>query len=269
MAIYHFSAKAVKRSAGRSSVAAAAYRAGEKLFDSRTSTLHDYSRKQGVLHTSLHSPAGDLKISREAVWNLAEEAERRKDSCVAREYVVALPAEISLERRIALASAFASFLAKTQRCLVDCAVHAPSREGDSRNFHAHLLCTTREFDGASLGAKLVTERAGQNRKRNLNFLRLAWERVVNKALELASETSRVDHRSYADQKRNVFPTKHLGAAATAIERRIKTPSQRRISWRESFEIAPGHAASRGQALEQSKPFMQSTHQHQKGSSYER
>lgn len=234
MAIYHFSAKPVKRSSGRSSVACAAYRSGEKLFDERNDVLHDYSRKQGVLHTSLHFPNKPSELTREAVWNLAETAERRKDSCVAREYVVALPTEISPQERINLASAYASFLSRTKQCVVDCAVHAPSRHGDSRNFHAHFLCSTRVFDGHSFGAKVISERAGQNRKKDLNLLRDAWARVANKSLELANKSIRIDHRSYAVQKLSVVPTIHLGASATAFERRTHSPSLKRLQWVNSF-----------------------------------
>src|SRR5471030_2432675 len=121
MAIYHLSVKAVSRSAGRSATAAAAYRAGCEIVDQRTGEIHDYTRKGGV-----------------------EAAERRKDACVAREFEVALPDELSPAERRRLAVDFAKEMANREGCAVDVAIHAPGKEGDSRNHHAHILRTTRK-----------------------------------------------------------------------------------------------------------------------------
>lgn len=240
MAIYHFSIKPVKRSCGRSSVSAAAYRSGERLYDERTGVLHDYSRKSGVVHTGIVWNEGELSISRERLWNLAEHAELRKDACVAREIVVALPAEISPLARSNLVQAYSSFLARTRNCVIDFAIHSPSRYGDQRNFHAHILCSTREFNGAEFGKKILSEQAGQNRKKDLISLRISWERAVNWILEKNNISERVDCRSYIDQGRNFcVPTIHLGAAATAIERKTSQSSKKRTDWIEAArEIIP-------------------------------
>src|SRR4051812_29913947 len=100
MAIYHYSLKTISRSTGRSSVAAAAYRSGEKLVDERTGTIYDYTRRDGVLHAEVFLPDGQT-VEREALWNLAETAEKRKDAKVAREIVVALPHELSQSDQLA------------------------------------------------------------------------------------------------------------------------------------------------------------------------
>ena len=96
MAIFHMSAKAVSRSGGRSATGSAAYRAGEKIKDKRTGEIHDFTRKGGVEDTVIVLPTGsDWTPSREELWNAAELSEKRKDACVAREFEVALPAELS------------------------------------------------------------------------------------------------------------------------------------------------------------------------------
>ncbi|WP_407605553.1 MobQ family relaxase, partial [Pseudomonas aeruginosa] len=144
MAIYHLSVKAVSRSAGRSATAAAAYRAGCEITDQRTGEVHDYTRKGGVESADIVLPDGapDGATDRAALWNAAEAAERRKDACVAREFEVALPDELSPAERRRLAVDFAKEMANREGCAVDVAVHAPGKEGDSRNHHAHILRTT-------------------------------------------------------------------------------------------------------------------------------
>ena len=80
-AIYHNSVSIIQRSAGRSSVAAAAYRAGEKLKDERTNLIHDYSRKSGVDYSVILSPiAADWITDRQQLWNRVEATERRCDA---------------------------------------------------------------------------------------------------------------------------------------------------------------------------------------------
>src|SRR5476649_2873948 len=141
MAIYHLSVKAVSRSAGRSATAAAAYRAGCEIVDQRTGEIHDYTRKGGVKSADIILPDGapEWATDRAALWNAAEAAERRKDACVAREFEVALPDELSPAERRRLAVDFAKEMANREGCAVDVAIHAPGKEGDSRNHHAHIL----------------------------------------------------------------------------------------------------------------------------------
>ena len=95
VADYHLSVKTVSRSAGRSATAAAAYRAGVEITDERTGEIHDYTRKGGVVSADLLLPADapEWAADRAALWNAAEQAEKRKNSTVAREFEIALPAE--------------------------------------------------------------------------------------------------------------------------------------------------------------------------------
>lgn len=227
MAIYHLSVKPVQRSAGRSSTAAAAYRAGKKIIDERTGEIHDYRRKSGVEDATIILPpeAPGWAANRAALWNAAEAAEKRKDGTPAREYVVALPAELNAEQRRTLAHQFAADMAAREGCAVDVCIHAPGKDGDERNHHAHILRTTRQLGPEGLGAKLDTERAGRDRKADLAAVRQRWAELANAALEHAGHAARIDHRSHADAAIEAVPTRHHGPTVTAIERRRRGASR--------------------------------------------
>ena len=234
MATYHLAAKAVSRSAGRSATAAAAYRAAECIEDDRTGRQHDYTRKRGVEHTEIVVPDGQPGPDRAVLWNLAERAERRKDACVAREIEIALPSELSAAQRHALAVGFARTLATERGCAVDVCIHAPSKDGDERNHHAHLLMTTRtvrrlESGAIVLGAKCEQERAGRDRKADLAAIRERWAAMCNAALQYAGHAARVDHRTLKAQGIDREPTRHMGPTATALERR-GGQSRKRQDW---------------------------------------
>ncbi len=232
MAIYHLSVKAISRSSGRSATAAAAYRAGCDIADERTGYIHDYRRKSGVESTDIVLPddAPEWATDRSRLWNAAELAEKRKDACVAREFEVALPAEISPKERKRLALDFAKEIANQRGCALDVAIHAPHREGDTRNHHAHILCTTRKIEADGLGEKLDTEKAGRNRKADLETVRVRWAELTNDRLRENGIEARVDHRSLEAQEIDRQPTRHLGPAATGYERRTGEPSRRRLDF---------------------------------------
>jgi hypothetical protein len=196
MAIYRLSLAAIRRSAGRSAVAAAAYRAGVRLTDARTATMHDFSRKTGIVGTALVGWVG----TREALWQVAERAERRRDAVVAREVQVALPHELPAAARWTLAMALAEWLHGRYGAAVDVAVHAPSGRGDERNHHAHLLLTTRAVrsDGV-FGAKTTALDGLRSGRVEVEQIRARWAALVNGALAASGVAARVDHRSYARQ----------------------------------------------------------------------
>ena len=199
MAIYHMSVKVHSRSNGASSVAAAAYRSGEKLIDQRTDETHDYSRRDGVDDAKIHAPedAPEWARDREQLWNAAEEAEVRKDAQVAREVEVALPVELSKEQQQDLAGGFIEREFVGRGMVADVAYH----DGGGHNPHAHILLTTRTIGPEGFGGK---ER-GWNRKELLSEWREAWARDTNQALERAGKQwSRIDHRSLAVQQQEAF-----------------------------------------------------------------
>ena len=223
MAIFHLSVKPVSRSAGRSAVAAAAYRSGCKLTDERTGLVHDYTRKGGVERgegTFILAPEGaSWALEREALWNGAERAETRKNATVAREYEVALPAELGPRERAELVRGFGQELVDRYGVAVDVSLHAPGKEGDQRNWHAHVLTTTREVGPEGLGAKTRVLDARETGPAQVEALRESWAERVNRALERAQSPERVDHRSYARREVEKIPTAHLGPAVVAVERR--------------------------------------------------
>ena len=232
MAIYHLSVKTVSRSAGRSATAAAAYRAGCKITDERTGEIHDYTRKGGVESAELVLPAGapEWAADRAALWNAAEQAETRKNSTVAREFEIALPEELSPAERQRLARNLAREIVERHGCAADVAIHAPGKEGDNRNHHAHILLSTRrlgpegftektrELDDQKTGPQIVT----QWRER---FASLQNERLREAGIE-----ARVDHRTLEAQGIDREPTRHLGPAATGYERRTGEPSRKRMDF---------------------------------------
>lgn len=232
MAIYHLSVKAVSRSAGRSATGAAAYRAGVEIADERTGEIHDYTRKSGVESADIVLPDGapEWAKDRAALWNAAELSEKRKDACVAREFEVALPSELSPSERRRLAVDFAKEMANAEGCAVDVCIHEPNKKGDERNHHAHILRTTRKVEAEGLGAKLDTEKAGRNRKADLEAVRGRWADLVNERLRENGIDERIDHRTLEAQGIDREPTRHLGPSATGYERRTGEPSRKRQDW---------------------------------------
>lgn len=216
MAIYHLSASVIGRSSGRSATAASAYRSAGLVHDARTGETHDYSRKAGVELAMILAPAGapDWAHDRAALWNAVEAVEARKDAQVAREITVALPAELSAADRHALVEDWVRSELVDRGMIADVAFHAPHREGDQRNHHAHILLTMRGVGPDGFGPK-VRE---WNGKDQLGAWRESWAAAQNRALERAEIEARVDHRGLVAQGRQDLPTRHLGPAATALER---------------------------------------------------
>ena len=137
MADYRLSVIKVSRGEGRSAVAMAAYRAGVLLLDRRTGIVCDYTRKRGVLHSDMVLPAApEWGRDRGEFWNRIEAAERRGDAIIAREIQLSLPHELTPAERRDLTLHFARSLTEKYGLAIDCAIHAPHRNGDERNHHA-------------------------------------------------------------------------------------------------------------------------------------
>lgn len=228
MSWFHVSVKKVQRSTGRSATAAAAYRASARIRDERTGEVHDYRRKGGVEHAEIIAPSHtpEWMHERAALWNAAELAERRKDAVTAREVEMALPSQVPEEARREIARDMARWLCERYGFAVDAAIHAPHRDGDQRNYHAHLLMTVRAVEPDGLSAKKPRDlddlRQGP---REIEAIRAQAAELINGALERAGSRERVDHRSLERQGEEREPTKHLGPSASQMERRGE-PSDR-------------------------------------------
>jgi ATP-dependent exoDNAse (exonuclease V) alpha subunit len=154
---------------------------------------------------------------RASLWNAAEAAEKRRDSRVAREFQVSLPSQLSATQRLALARSFARELSDRYSTAVDLAIHDPKADGDPRNFHAHLLTTTREVTPTGLGAKAGLDMGTLERaKRGMpdgseeyTAVRERWAALMNGALRDANIEARVDHRSLAAQGIDRQPMVHV------------------------------------------------------------
>ena len=198
MAIYHLRASVISRSSGRSATAAAAYRAAELIEDRRTGLSFDYASKRGVEHTEILAPdhAPDWVSDRSELWNRVEESETRKNSQVAREVRVALPDELSHDERVELVRGFCQSAFVDRGMVADIAIHAPGKEGDERNHHAHIMMTTREIDAEGF----TTKNRDWNGKDVLEGWRSSWAEVSNEALERSGLDERIDHRTLEAQR---------------------------------------------------------------------
>ena len=222
MAIYHFQMKTLSRSEGRSATAAAAYRSGQKIEDARTGKSFDYSKRSGVLLAEVITPDGGT-LDREQLWNAVESAEKRCNSVVAREFVVALPHELSREQQEALVKGYAQGLSERTGWAIDVALHAPGKQGDLRNVHAHLLCSTRNVSRDPSGCPVMGSKTRDWDQRSSGSIlirseRSEWERCVNESLERTQVPSRVDCRSHAEKQTGLEPQIHLGPTVMAMER---------------------------------------------------
>lgn len=218
---YHCSVKPVSRSAGRSVVAAAAYRLGERLQDERYQTVHDYTRRRGVECTFTVAPVDAPAWSHDAqaLWNAAERAETRKNSTLAREVELALPSLLEPSDRQRIAEQFAAALVDRYNVAVSVAIHQPSRHGDDRNHHAHILFTTREMTPEGLGKKTRILDDRKSGPQEVKKLRELAADIINEHLAAANADIRVDHRSFKERGIEREPNTHLGPAATEMERR--------------------------------------------------
>lgn len=234
VAIYFLNIKTFGRAGGSSAVSAAAYRAGERIQDERTGRTYDHSERQDVMHKEIVLPGkfADDDMSwakdRSSLWNSAENAETRKNARVAREYLVALPVELSPQQRVGLVKGFSQELSDRYGFAVDFAIHEPRNfpGSDPRNFHAHLLTTTREVTTEGLGAKTTLEMNDSRRQalglepaiNELVHARARWATVANEAMHEAQIGARIDHRSLEAQGIDREPRPRIPRAAFEMER---------------------------------------------------
>jgi hypothetical protein len=242
MASYHLSVKTVSRSTGRSGPGAAAYRTATRIECERDGTVHDYRRRSGVEGEAfIVAPENAAwALDRAVLWNAVEAAEKRKDAKVAREYELALPCELDREGRRELVRGFAEAVVERFGVAADVAIHAPGREGDHRNWHAHVLTTTRVVEAGGLGVKTRELDVVQTSGPAVEALRELWAVQVNVALERIQAEARVDHRSFARRGEDRAAEQHMGVAASGIERkatRQQVQARERVAHASAREVA--------------------------------
>ena len=217
----HYHAEIISRGKGHSVIGAVAYCARDRLHDERTGTDHDFTRKSGaVAFEQLYLPkdAPEWTADRQRFWNELERAETRVDSQLARSINIALPHELTPEqmRRWITDHARENFL--RHGYAVHAFLHAPDGDGDSRNWHVHLLIPLRRIEGAGfVNAKDRTTFA--EKKTELKQLRERAAGTMNRALERYGHEKRVEYRSFKDRGLDREPVQRLGRHQIARARR--------------------------------------------------
>ncbi len=229
MAIFHLNESNISRSDGRSAVACAAYRACEKLEDYTFGKTQDYTRKNGLEYKSIYAPehTNEKLLDRQTLWNEVEKKEFNADGSMkanarlAKEYTCALPHELTHQERIKIVDDFCRDFVKKHNVIVDACIHAPhdhDDETDNKNYHVHIMFTTRLVnEKGELGKKQRT--FNDDGPKILKDTRATFANIVNTALENAGLEERIDHRSYKDQGLDFLePTAHEGHEVTALRR---------------------------------------------------
>lgn len=257
MAMYHFHVDQIKRSAGRTAVAAAAYRSGEKLLNEWDGMTHDYTAKGGVIHTEIILPAHAPPEyqNRAILWNAVEQVEKRRDAQLCYSFDIALQNELTTEENIALAQEFVRRYFVSEGMICDLAVHDPDKDGGIQNPHFHVLAPIRSLDenGRWQNKQRRKYHLDENGERirkpdgtlsfdavpltdwgtpeKLEYWREKWAELVNEKFEEKGLSCRIDHRSYEDQGLDVIPTVHEGPNVRQMEAKgIQTDKGARNRW---------------------------------------
>jgi Ti-type conjugative transfer relaxase TraA len=215
MAIYHFSVQVIGRAAGRSAVAAAAYRSASRLRDDRLDRDHDFSNKPGVVHSEVMLPenAPEEWRDRERLWNDVEAFEKRKDAQLCREVEFAIPREMTQAQGVELARDFVAREFVDQGMIADLNVHWDVGADGMPKPHAHVMLTMRSVDENGFGQKV----RDWNRTEMIERWRERWADHVNEQLAELDIDARIDHRSLEAQGIALEPQTKIGAPAQRIE----------------------------------------------------
>ena len=250
MSNFHAHLKSISRADGRSATGAIAYRSGEKILDNRTGNEFDYTRKKGVEHSQIFFPKNEENTrpefhDRQTLWNAVEKKETKSNAQVAREFEFSIPHELNAEQRKKMVDEFCKELADRFDVVVDAAIHAPhGKNADKRNYHAHVMFTTRRFENGQFTEKTREfskrpydekelkkhiEKGGEdyskrllNRKNATELLREVYEKIGNKFLVEAGFEPTLDRRSYAERGIDKEPTVHEGAGRAMAKRGLQS-----------------------------------------------
>ncbi|KLJ37111.1 MobQ family relaxase [Streptococcus agalactiae] len=241
---FHFSVNIISRGKGKSAVASAAYISGEKIKNEWDGVTHDYTRKEKVLVKNIILPDHIPKEfnDRSTLWNKVEMAEKNSNAQLARQFIIGLPKELPLSENKNLVERFIKENLTSQGMIVDYAIHDESQDKNG-NIHCHIMTIMRpinekgEFLAKSKKEYILDEKGEKvlnkngkpktrkvelttwNDKGNVEKWRENFSDLCNKYLERAGAEKRVDHRSFKRQGIKQIPTIHLGASASAMERK--------------------------------------------------
>jgi len=234
--------KIISRGKGKSAIAAAAYRAGEKITNEQTGIIHDYTKKKGVAKSVIILPenAPEQFRDRSILWNAVEKVEKSSNSQLAREVELALPNELLYFNKTSLAFEYIKENFTSKGMIADVNFH----NMDSHNPHVHIMLTMRPLneDGTwgdkqkkiyhldDNGNKIYDKTKRQykcskmqttdwNERHKAEEWRESWADYCNKYLQYIDSPERVDHRSYERQGIDQIPTIHLGTVCHQMEKR--------------------------------------------------
>ena len=255
MAIYHLRLKVISRSLGRAArpggatrrsvVAAAAYRSGERLFDSSQGKWFEFD-KPDVIHTEILAPANapDWVFDRQALWNMVDRSEKRVDAQLAREVEITLPRELNKEQQVELVHDFVQEQFVSKGMVADIGIHRPDASDGEEQPHAHVMLTLRRLDAENPTGFAATKERDWNERpevfravaearkrfndtglpddkealdaaeatRNVNVWRAQWAAYANRTLAAVGSDARIDHRTLEAQGIFRPPQPNLGLA---------------------------------------------------------
>lgn len=241
---FHFSVNIISRGKGKSAVASAAYISGEKIKNEWDGVTHDYTRKEKVLVKNIILPDHIPKEfnDRSTLWNKVEMAEKNSNAQLARQFIIGLPKELTLSENKNLVERFIKENLTSQGMIVDYAIHDESQDKNG-NIHCHIMTIMRpinekgEFLAKSKKEYILDEKGEKvlnkngkpktrkvelttwNDKANVEKWRENFSDLCNEYLAKNKIEKRVDHRSFKRQGIKQIPTIHLGASASAMERK--------------------------------------------------
>ncbi|MCO4111707.1 MobA/MobL family protein [Enterococcus faecalis] len=241
---FHFSVNIISRGKGKSAVASAAYISGEKIKNEWDGVTHDYTKKQGVISKEIFLPDHAPKEykDRKTLWNSVELFEKNSNAQLARNFIISLPKELSIEENKKMIEEYVQNNFVKEGMIVDLAIHDESREGN-QNIHAHIMTIVRPINedgtwGQKSKKEYILDEKGEkilnkngkpktrkvelttwNDKGNVEKWRENFSDICNEYLAKNKIEKRVDHRSFKRQGIKQIPTIHLGASASVMERK--------------------------------------------------
>ena len=241
---FHFSVNIISRGKGKSAVASSAYISGEKIKNEWDGVTHDYTKKQGVISKEIYLPDHAPKEykDRKTLWNSVELFEKNSNAQLARNFIISLPKELSIEENKKMIEEYIKTNFVKEGMIVDLAIHDESREGN-QNIHAHIMTIVRPINedgtwGQKSKKEYILDEKGEkilnkngkpktrkvelttwNDKGNVEKWRENFSDLCNKYLAKNKIEKRVDHRSFKRRGIKQIPTIHLGASASAMERK--------------------------------------------------